>query len=96
MIKSELVQKLAEQNDHLYHQHVEKIVNTVLTEIMNTLKDGGRVELRGFGTFSSKSRSARKGRNPRTGSAVEVDAKRAVAFKYSKDLHKRLNGTTSE
>ena len=96
MLKSELVQKLAAQNANLYHQHVEKIVNTVLTEIMAALKDGGRVELRGFGTFSTKSRDARKGRNPRTGSAVEVDAKRAVAFKYSKDLHKRLNGNSVE
>ena len=56
MIKSELVQKIAEKNPHLYHRDIERIVNTVLDEIINALKEGDRVELRGFGAFSAKAR----------------------------------------
>ena len=67
MIKSELVQKIADKNPHLYHRDIERIVNTVLDEIISAMKDGDRVELRGFGAFSVKSRNARMGRNPRTG-----------------------------
>jgi integration host factor subunit beta len=78
MIKSELVQKLSAQCPHLYQRDLERIVNIVLDQVTNSLKDGGRVELRGFGSFSAKSRRARVGRNPRTGSSVEVIAKRAI------------------
>ena len=67
MIKSELVQKIAAQNPHLYHHHVQNVVNAVLTEIMAAMRRGDRVELRGFGAFSVKHRSVRNGRNPRTG-----------------------------
>ena len=72
MIKSELVQKIADKNTHLYHRDVERIVNTILDEIIRAMKDGDRVELRGFGAFSVKSRKRPHGRNPRTGGAVEV------------------------
>ncbi len=92
MIKSELVQKIADNNPHLYHHHVERIVNTVLDEVISAMKNGDRVELRGFGAFSVKSRGARKGRNPRTGTAVEVTAKRVPFFKTGKELRERLNG----
>ena len=91
MIKSELVQKIAEKNPHLYHRDIERIVNTVLDEIINALKDGDRVELRGFGAFSAKARNARMGRNPRTGESVEVVAKRVPFFKTGKELRERLN-----
>ena len=91
MIKSELVQKIAEKNPHLYHRDIERIVNTVLDEIIGALKAGNRVELRGFGAFSAKSRSARTGRNPRTGESVEVVAKRVPFFKTGKELRERLN-----
>ena len=91
MIKSELVQKIADKNPHLYHHHIERIVNTVLEEIIGAMKDGNRVELRGFGAFSVKSRNARMGRNPRTGSSVEVIAKRVPFFKTGKELRERLN-----
>jgi len=67
MIKSELVQKLAERNPHLYQRDVEHIVNAILDEITAALARGDRVELRGFGAFSVKNRPARTGRNPRTG-----------------------------
>lgn len=91
MLKSELVQKLAEKNPHLYHQDLERIVNIVLNEITETLKDGGRVELRGFGAFTTKSRDGRVGRNPRTGAAVVVEPKRVPYFRASRDLLERLN-----
>jgi integration host factor subunit beta len=91
MIKSELAKKLADKNPHLYIQDVDRIVNIVLDEITNALLAGGRVELRGFGAFTVKSREARLGRNPRTGTSVDVGAKRIPAFRCGKDLHKRLN-----
>lgn len=91
MIKSELVQKLAEANPHLYHRDVEVIVNTVLDTISQALAEGDRVELRGFGAFSVKERGARQGRNPRTGEPVPVDAKRVPYFKPGKEMRLRLN-----
>jgi integration host factor subunit beta len=96
MIKSELVQKIAEKNGDLYHRDVERIVNRILDEIVNALKAGERVELRGFGAFSVKSRSARTGRNPRTGGAVEVTPKRVPFFKTGKELRARLNSAPAE
>jgi integration host factor subunit beta len=91
MLKSELIQKMSAKSSHLYQQDLERIVNVVLAEIVNSLKNGGRVELRGFGTFSAKSRTARMGRNPRTGSSVEVIAKRALYFRPGRELRDRLN-----
>jgi integration host factor subunit beta len=91
MIKSELIQKIAQSNPHLYHRDVERIINTVLNEVIKALSDGDRVELRGFGAFSVKEREARVGRNPRTGSAVKVSAKRVPFFKTGKELRERLN-----
>ena len=73
MIKSELIQKIAEENPHLYQRDVERIVGTIFDEIIEALASGDRVELRGFGAFSVKKRDARTGRNPRTGDAVHVE-----------------------
>ena len=91
MIKSELIQKLADENPHLYQRDVERIVSAVFDEITDALSRGDRVELRGFGAFSVKHRDARTGRNPRTGESVEVPAKRAPFFKTGKDLRDRMN-----
>lgn len=91
MIKSELIQLIAQKNPHLYHRDVERIINTVFDRITEALADGDRVELRGFGAFSVKERQARQGRNPRTGSAVDVGAKRVPFFKTGKELRERLN-----
>ena len=91
MIKSELVIKIAEKNPHLYHRDVERIVNRVFDEITHAMRDGNRVELRGFGAFSAKERQARTGRNPRTGEAVDVTEKRVPYFKTGKELRQRLN-----
>ena len=91
MTKSELIQKLAERNPHLFLRDVEKIVETIFDEITQALVEGDRVELRGFGAFSVKHRDARIGRNPRTGEAVQVEAKRLPFFKTGKALRERLN-----
>ena len=91
MIKSELVQKIAEKNSHLSHREVERLVNTIFDEITNALSAGGRVELRGFGAFSVKSRPGRVGRNPRTGQKVEISEKNVPYFKTGKLLKERLN-----
>jgi integration host factor subunit beta len=91
MTKSELIQKLAERNPHLFLRDVEKIVDTVFDEVSEALVRGDRVELRGFGAFSIKHRDARTGRNPRTGETVEVEAKRLPFFKTGKALRERLN-----
>lgn len=91
MTKSELIQRLAERNPHLYLRDVEKIVDTIFEEITQALVDGNRVELRGFGAFSVKHRDARMGRNPRTGESVYVEAKRLPFFKTGKGLRERLN-----
>ena len=92
MIRSELIQIIADENPHLYQRDVERIVNTVFSEITEALAKGERVELRGFGAFSVKLRGARMGRNPRTGEAVKVDSKAAPFFKTGKLLRDRLNG----
>jgi integration host factor subunit beta len=92
MIRSELIQKLAEDNPHLYHRDVERIVNTIFDEITDAMARGERVELRGFGAFSVKRRDARTGRNPRTGETVAVDEKHVPFFKAGKLLRDRLNG----
>jgi integration host factor subunit beta len=91
MIKSELVQKISEFNPDLPFKDVERLVATIFDEITRALAEGQRVELRGFGAFSTKSRRARTGRNPRTGEAVEVDPKRVPFFKCGKELRERLN-----
>ena len=91
MIKSELVQKIADENSHLSHREVERLVSTIFDEIANALASGRRVELRGFGAFSVKSRPGRLGRNPKTGERVEVGEKIVPYFKTGKLLKERLN-----
>lgn len=91
VIKSELIQRIAAGNPHLYHRDVERIVNVVFDEIVDALARGDRVELRGFGAFTVKHRPAREGRNPRTGEPVPVDQKFVPFFKTGKDLRDRLN-----
>ena len=91
MIRSELIQKIADENPHLTQRHVERIVNTVFEEITDALAKGDRVELRGFGAFSTRARDPRQGRNPRTGEPVEVPGKRVPYFKPGKEIRERLN-----
>jgi len=92
MIRSELIQKIADDNPHLYQRDVERLVSTVFDEIIDAMSRGDRVELRGFGAFSVKKRDARTGRNPRTGETVQVEEKHVPFFKTGKLLRDRLNG----
>ena len=91
MIKSELIAKLAAENPHLTHRDIERVVGVILERMITALEEGGRVELRGFGAFSVRSRPARNGRNPRTGDAVFVPAKHVPFVKSGKELRARLN-----
>src|SRR5689334_4369939 len=91
MLKSDLIQRIASQNRHLYQRDIEKIFSAILDEIVEALRRGDRVELRGFGTFSAKLRGARQGRNPRTGAVVSVAKKAVPYFKMGKEMRERLN-----
>lgn len=91
MIRSELLQSLAASNPDLRPEEVEQVVDIFFDEISARLAEGGRVELRGFGTFSTRSRDARTGRNPRTGESVDVAAKAVPYFKPGKEMRERLN-----
>ncbi len=91
MIRSELLHALAADNPELRPEEVEQVVDIFFEEIAARLAEGGRVELRGFGTFSTRSRQARKGRNPRTGDTVDVPAKNVPYFKPGKEMRERLN-----
>jgi len=91
MIRSELLQALANENPELRAEDVERALDTFFDEITERLAQGGRVELRGFGAFSTRQRDARKGRNPRTGESVDVPEKRAPYFKPGKEMRARLN-----
>ena len=91
MIRSELVQKVCGDFPDLTQREGEGVVVALLYSITEQLAEGGRVELRGFGAFSTRRRDARVGRNPRTGASVDVDAKRVPYFKPGKEMRERLN-----
>ncbi len=91
MIRSELLQALQDDNPDLRAEEIEQVVDLFFDEIAQRLSEGGRVELRGFGAFSTRERAARTGRNPRTGESVDVPAKRVPYFKAGKDMRRRLN-----
>jgi integration host factor subunit beta len=94
MIKSELIQRIASRNPHLYQRDIEKVVSAIFDEMVEAMRRGDRVELRGFGVFSAKLRGARTGRNPRTGAAVTVAKKAMPTFRTGKDMRARLNRET--
>lgn len=91
MIRSELLKKLVDENPELKMEEVEKILDLFFNQIIQQLSEDGRVELRGFGAFSTRERASRKGRNPRTGEAVDVPSKRVPYFKPGKEMRERLN-----
>ena len=93
LIKSQLVQNITDQNPHLYIKDVERIINSIFSEITKSLAEGRRVDLRGFCAFSVQKRKERIGRNPRTGEAVNVSAKYIPRFKQGKELRIKLNST---
>lgn len=91
MIRSELVQRLSAENPELRPTEIEAVVDTFFETIIAQLAKGGRVELRGFGAFSTREREARSGRNPRTGDSVSVPAKKVPYFKAGKEMREQLN-----
>jgi integration host factor subunit beta len=91
MLKSELVQRVADQSLHLHRSDIEKVVNAVFDEILMALVRRDRVELRGFGAFAVKVRSARPARNPKTGKLVSVPETAHAAFKTGIRMNRRLN-----
>lgn len=91
MIKSQLVKRICASQPRLLRRNVEKIVNSILSEMAEALVRGDRVELRGFGTFAVKTQRARDGRNPRDGKPVAVPAKTVPRFRMSKEMAERLN-----
>ena len=91
MTKSELIQKITNKNSFLYQKDIYKIIDTLFNTVAKALKDGDRVELRGFGTFTTKLRNARIGRNPKTGDPVAIPKKKMPFFKMGKSMKERIN-----
>lgn len=91
MTKSELIERLAEQQTHLPARTVEDAVKEMLEQMATTLASGDRIEIRGFGSFSLHYRAPRVGRNPKTGDKVELDDKYVPHFKPGKELRDRVN-----
>ena len=91
MTKSELILKITSKNSYLYHKDVYKIIDTLFNSVTKALKDGDRVELRGFGTFTTKLRNARIGRNPKTGDPVAIPQKKMPFFKMGNLMKERIN-----
>ena len=91
IVKSKLLKQLSENYPNFLKKDLEKFINIILDEIKSTLKRGERVELRGFGIFSSKIQKARISRNPKTGEKVNTPKKKTIHFKMAKDLFKKLN-----
>lgn len=90
MTKADLVEKVAKEAD-MTKKDAEKLVEIIFDSIINTLNEGEKIELRGFGSFRVRERNARKGRNPKTGEAVKIPAKRVAYFKPGKDLKDLIN-----
>tara|TARA_B100001093_G_scaffold256654_1_gene245418 strand:- start:1002 stop:1292 length:291 start_codon:yes stop_codon:yes gene_type:complete len=91
IVKSKLLKQLSDSYPNFLKKDLEKFTNIILTEIKKSLRRGDRVELRGFGVFLTKIQKARISRNPKTGEKVNTPQKRAIHFKMSKDLFKKLN-----
>ena len=91
MTKSELILKITNKNSYLYHKDVHKIIDTLFNCVTEALKNGDRIELRGFGTFTTKLRDARIGRNPKTGEPVAIPKKKFPFFKMGKSMKERIN-----
>ena len=91
IVKSKLLKQLSNNYPNFLKKDLEKFTNIILNEIKRALKKGDRVELRGFGVFSTNTQKARISRNPRSGEKVHTPEKKTIHFKMSKDLFKKLN-----
>ncbi len=94
MTKCGLIEKVAEQTPHISKKDTEVVVNTIFDSMTEALRNGERIEIRGFGSFQVKVREAREGRNPKTGEEVHIPAKRTPFFKVGKDLKEMVDGAT--
>jgi integration host factor subunit beta len=90
MTKADLVEKVATEAE-MTKKDAEQLVEIIFESIVSTLNNGEKIELRGFGSFRVRHRNARKGRNPKTGAAVNIPAKRVAYFKPGKDLKELIN-----
>ena len=95
MNKSDLINVLATRVKHISLKDMEIIVNEIFDSMTETLKDGNRIEIRGFGSFEVRQRQARVGRNPKSGEKVEVSPRRVPFFKVGKELRERVNSNGS-
>ena len=91
IVKSKLLKQLSDNYPNFLKKDLEKFTNIILKEIKQTLKRGERVELRGFGVFSTNTQKARISRNPKTGEKINTPEKKTIHFKMAKDLFKKLN-----
>jgi integration host factor subunit beta len=96
MVRSELESKLAEQNPNILRKDIEKIVDIILIEISEALAKGENIEIRGFGSYKVKTRKARTGRNPKSSQTIKIPEKKAIKWKMSKTLFKKLNNNFTE
>ena len=96
MVRSELESKLAEQNPNILRKDIEKIVEIILIEISEALAKGESIEIRGFGSYKVKTRKARTGRNPKSSQTIKIPEKKAIKWKMSKTLFKKLNNNFTE
>lgn len=91
MTKSELIEKLTEENNYLNKHDAESVVNLIFNNIGDALIQGDRVEIRGFGSFSVRERDARKARNPKSGEIVQIPDRKTPFFKTGKELRERVD-----
>jgi integration host factor subunit beta len=91
IVKSKLLKKISDNYPNFLKKDLEKFLNIVLNEVKNALKRGERVELRGFGMWSTHIQKARTSRNPRTGEKIKTPEKKTIHFKMSKELFNKLN-----
>lgn len=96
MTRSELVISVVERLSYLTHKDAEIIVDTIFDRMVESLGQGERIEIRGFGSFAVKHRAARDGRNPKTGETVNIPERRMPHFKIGKELYECINPTLAE
>lgn len=96
MTKSELIERISARQPQLSIKDVELAVKTILEDMSDVLANGGRIEIRGFGSFSLHFRAPRTGRNPKTGESVDLQGKYVPHFKPGKELRDRVNGSLQE
>ncbi|ADU66496.1 integration host factor subunit beta [Desulfurispirillum indicum] len=91
MTKADLVERICEKTDSVNKKQAEAVVNGLFECIIDALEEGDKVELRGFGSFKTRERGPREGRNPKTGDKVSVPSKRVPYFKPGKELRERVD-----